>query len=138
MGHVGGGGGVLAYGARRGGGVWSGFWFLVMFALFWNVVVSVFVIMFWVLPWRSRRLYRWGRPAKGRITGKTTGTTSPKRDKLEYEFELPGGEKAMGKMSVADSGEWQQALVGEPVTVLYLGRGGRSSVIYEYGDFTCA
>ena len=120
-----------------GAGMWSSLGFILVFAVFWNAILSVFVILLWIMPWRSRRLYKWGKATRGRITGKRSRASTPRGHKLEYEFALPGGRKASGRMGVASAMDWSQASVGEAVTVLYLGRNGRSSVIYEYGDYEC-
>jgi hypothetical protein len=114
---------------------WKVVGFLLLITPFWNGITGVFVALFWVVPWRSKRVYRWGKAVRGTITGKHTGSGTPVRHKLEYEFGLPDGRKVRGRMSVSDASDWNDATVGEPVTVLYLGRNGRRSVVYEYGDF---
>lgn len=113
----------------------AGMW---LFALFWNGILSVFLWVVYLRPWRMRRLVRWGRPAPGIVRDTTMSVSKgTKTYHLTYEYAAAddGGEPAVftGKMACT------QALAagarpGDLVTVLYDPRKPRRSLIYQYAD----
>ena len=111
--------------------------FYAFFALFWNGVVSVFVYLFWIGPWRQRQLYRWGTPVPGRIASKRTESGENTTYYLDYEFIQPQLGMQRKKQSVT-SDRFSQAGVGQLVTVLCYPNKTAPSEIYEFGDFVCA
>jgi len=111
-------------------------WFYVFFALFWNSVLSVFVYLFWVGPWRERRLYRWGTPVPGRIASKRNESGENTSYYLDYEFIQPQLGMQRKKQSVT-SDRFNAAGVGQLVTVLCYSNKKSPTAIYEFGDFVC-
>jgi len=104
------------------------------FALFWSGIVSIFVYGAWVAPLRQRWLVMIGQPAIGTVTGrrekKGKGTTYT----VLYAFTAPGGMAYSGKWNVSNL-DYQRAVEGSEVTVLYHPRNPRRNLPYEYCDF---
>jgi len=117
----------------------AGNFFLMFFmAAFWNGITWIFGYLFWISPWRIHRLYKKGTPALGTITDKTTtrGGKGSTYYNLLYEFETPATGKAKGKQTVSFA-QWDQAHIGDEVTVLHWEGKAKPSVIYEYGPYIC-
>jgi len=115
---------------------WGKIGFFMFFALFWNGVLSVFVYILWIAPWREKRLYRWGTPVPGRIYGKHTRSGKSTSYYLDYEFIQPQLGMLRKRQSVP-SERYYKAHEGQLVTVLCYPHKTRTTVIYEYGDFEC-
>ena len=116
---------------------WRSFALLVVGALFWNAILSIFVWFAWISPWRTRRLYRMGTPVEGKITGK--GMHSTKRTTfydLGYEFTAADVGHVKATQTVR-RWLWTSAERGQEVTVLYWPGKKKPSIIYEYGDYVC-
>jgi hypothetical protein len=110
---------------------------IALFAFFvslWGVAQAVHAYSAFIEPRRKRRLYEWGVPEPGLITGKrATGGKSPSYY-LQYEFAGPDGEV----QSAEDTITWeayQGATVGAAVTVLHFEGKMKPSVVYEYGGY---
>jgi Protein of unknown function (DUF3592) len=109
-------------------------------ALFWNAIMSVFVYMLYVRPWRLRQLVRWGWPTEGivrhvhRYMNKGT-----KMVQVRYEYVVPpdavqSGGVFTGKTS--GTGPAAEAFhVGSIVTVLYDPRRPKRNLLYALADF---
>src|SRR6267142_479197 len=110
--------------------------FFLIFALFWNAVLSLFVYFLWIAPWRTRQLYRWGAPVPGRILSKRISSGEDTTYYLDYEFIQPKFGVLRKQQSVS-SDRFNQANEGQLVTVLCHPRKKSPAVIYEYGDFEC-
>jgi hypothetical protein len=110
--------------------------FVLLFALFWNAILSVFVFILWVAPWMEKRLYKYGKPVVGRVVKMHTKHAKSTSYHLDYEFDHPGLGQRIATMIVPYD-RWQQAREGESVTVLCHPHRKRPTLIYEYGDFVC-
>ena len=106
-------------------------------ALFWNGILSVFVYLLWILPWREKQLYRWGTPVPGRITGKHTRTGKSVSYYLDYEFISPRWGVLKRQQTIAGQQYYHQTHPGQLVTILCYPQKKRPSVIYEFGSFEC-
>jgi hypothetical protein len=109
-----------------------------LFALFWNAIVSVFVLIFYVGPWMERRLVARGEPAAGRIVRKETDTRGDSPTYyLHFEFApATAGSAGMvsGRRSV-EAAAYDRVRGGDRVTVLYDPNRPKRSVLYEYADY---
>ena len=108
----------------------------VLFAGFWNGMAFVFVYMLWIMPWRAKRLCRYGVAMPGRIHGMHTTRGKTTTYYIDYEFVHPPFGLRKKSQSVG-SERYNAAHQGQMVTVLcYPGKKG-PTVVYEYGDFEC-
>jgi hypothetical protein len=110
--------------------------FYLLFGLFWNAIVSVFVYVLWIAPWRTKQLYRWGKPVPGRILSKRISSGEDTTYYLDFEFIQPQFGRLQTKQSVS-SQRYSAASEGQLVTVLCHPQKKWPVVIYEYGDFEC-
>ena len=108
-----------------------------VFALFWNGLLYVFVHMAWIAPLQEKRLYRRGTPVPGRITGKHTRQGKSVSYYLEYEFIQPRFGLLKKHQSVNGNQYYHQANAGQLVTVLCWPHKKRPALIYEFGNFVC-
>jgi hypothetical protein len=130
----------------RGPGSSAGMIFaLPFFALFWNGILSVFLWMAWVAPWRLWLLMRYGLATAGVVVGKETrrgnkGAISHVvryryRATLEDEGSIAATPETFEReMNVAPA-DYAAATVDQPVTVLYHARNPRRSLIYEFAEY---
>lgn len=81
--------GSVTYGSELGGALF--------FALFWNGIVSVFVYMLWIAPWRQRRLLIHGRAVVGEVT---CNRGSKGKWTIEYIYCTPEGTSHSGSASM--------------------------------------
>ena len=110
------------------------------FALFWNGIVSIFVYMLYVLPWRLRQLVRWGQPTEGIVRDVQQHMQKGKKViQVRYEYVVPpDGHSPGGVISgkASASGPKAEALhQGSLVTVLYDPRRPKRSLPYALSDF---
>jgi len=115
---------------------WVSVGLTVLFALFWNGVLSIFVYFIWIAPWQEKRLYRWGTPVPGRITAMHTRSGKRISYCLDYEFIQPQL-GLLRKQQPIQGKQYRQAHKGQLVTVLCYPHKKRPAVIYEYGNFEC-
>jgi hypothetical protein len=115
---------------------WESVGLAVLFALFWNGVLSVFVYFLWIAPWQEKRLDRWGTPVPGRITGMRTRSGKRISYCLDYEFIQPQL-GLLRKWQTIQGKQYRHAHKGQLVTVLCYPHKKRPTVIYEYGSFEC-
>jgi hypothetical protein len=109
-----------------------------LFALFWNGVVAIFLRLLWYIPWRNRELLRRGVAAPGRVLRKFTRENKGTHYFLEYEYTLAGGTRREGSMQVSTQALWDALAEGQSVTVLHSNRGPTPSVVYEASDYEWA
>ena len=104
-----------------------------LFVAFWNAIVSVFVYVAWVAPYRERKLVVIGLARPGTILSITDGG-SEGRTRAGYEFQSDGRlfQRKMGgvyKPAVAAYPE------GSAVTVLVHPFNERRSLVYEFSNY---
>jgi hypothetical protein len=105
-----------------------------LFALFWNGVLSIFLHRLWFVPWRNRELLRRGVAAPGRVLRKFTREGKGVRYFLEYEFTMAGGTRREETMEVSSHAIWDALAEGQAITVFHSNRGPTPSVVYEASD----
>ncbi len=122
-----------------GTSLWAPWGFILLFAAFWNGILSLFWWLAYVNPWRIRRLYRTGRVGYGIITGKhcRIGSKGVRHNYLTYEFQTAEGLADRGEMLVANRAEYEAAAVDEGVLVLHPTGKTKPSVLYKYGLYRC-
>ena len=110
--------------------------FYLLFGFVWNAILSVFVYVLWIHPWRTRQLYRWGKPVPGRICSKRISSGEDMSYYLGFEFIQPKFGMLRTELSVT-SDRFMQAREGQLVTVLCYLHKRWPAVVYEYGDYHC-
>jgi hypothetical protein len=106
-------------------------------ALWFNGIISIFVYLCWIAPWRIRQLYRYGTPAPARIVGHSKRSGKGGRTyHLEYEFEPAPGTTHRAEMQVTKL-DHDTTVIGQSVTVLHYPGRSRPSTIYEFGGYEC-
>jgi len=116
---------------------WESVGLAVVFALFWNGLLSIFVYLLWIAPWQEKQLYRWGTPVPGRIFGKHTRSGKRISYYLEYEFIHPQLGMLQKQQTVQGQQYYHVAHHGQMVTVLCYPHKKRPTVLYEFGSFEC-
>lgn len=118
-----------------------------LMAVFWNGVLSLFVYAAYIVPIIHKRIVSRGVPTRGRIIDKRTVSGKSTSYYVKYEFE-PGtsltGDSAWEtrvsaaplrrEMSVSNM-FWQQAGIGDEVTVLYIPNKPKMSLIYRFAEY---
>jgi hypothetical protein len=121
---------------REGGSLWSTIGFLTLWACFWNGILSVFVYQFWVKPIRARLLYKYGASTPGKLLHKRVRTGKSSTYYVSYRFNDPfSGQVYESEIQVWKAEDWQQAVQGQPVTVLYAQNNPKRSTVYEFGGY---
>jgi hypothetical protein len=127
-----------------GGSRWRGFAALGI-ALFWNGILSLFVWMAWVVPWRTRQLLRYGSVAAGTVCDKQTraGSKGGRTYVVRYDYRVVP-EDSMNPELTAQSlesemyvtpADYEKAEVGKGVTVIYDPRKPKRSLVYEFAEY---
>jgi Protein of unknown function (DUF3592) len=119
-----------------GGGPWGVVGSIWLFGLFWNGVLSVFVHLAYIGPWRVRRLYRSGTPVEGRVISKRVSRGKSTAYYVRYAYQTADGDNFDREMTTSRE-HYEVASHGASVTVLYDPRKPRRSVVYEYGPHYC-
>jgi hypothetical protein len=108
---------------------------VVVFTLFWNGILSIFIYVVWVSPIRMRRVAKMGTAVGGTITSKRMIPARGTRYVLKYQFVTADGQTIDATSDISESA-FDRAVKGRPVTVLYNPRRPKWNLPYEYGDFT--
>ena len=120
----------------EGGSPWSKIGFLVLWAGFWNGVLSVFVYQLWVKPIRARLLYKYGASTSGKLLHKRVSRGKSSTYYVSYRFNDPfTGQEYNSEIQVWNAEDWQQAMEGQPVTVLFAQNNPKRSTVYEFGGY---
>jgi hypothetical protein len=121
---------------REGGSLWAQIGFLTLWAGFWNGVLSIFVYQIWVKPIRARRLYKYGASTAGKLLHKRARTGKSSSYYVSYHFNDPfSGQAYESEILVWKLEDWQQAVEGQPVTVLFAQTNPKRSTVYEFGGY---
>jgi len=113
--------------------------FVVVFAVFWNGILSVFLWQIYVLPYLHKQLFRLGSPVTGTVTKKEVARGKQgDRHVIHYQY-AAGGETAApsllsGKMVVPKEG-FGLVAEGDQLTVLYAPRRPSRSLLYRWGEY---
>ena len=105
-------------------------------ALFWNGILSIFIYLLWIAPWREKCLFRLGTPVPGRIYAKHTRSGKTTSYYLDFEFIQPQLGIVRNQQYVSFA-KYNSTTEGQLVTVLCYPHKKRPSVIYEFGNFEC-
>lgn len=121
---------------REGGSLWSGYLGLTVILLFWNVVVSIITYQLWVKPLQSRFLYINGQATNGTVISKRSYKGKSTAYYVTYSFQDPySGKEFEREMAVWRSADWQRAVQGQSVTVLFSRNNPKRSTVYEFGGY---
>jgi hypothetical protein len=118
------------------GSLWAEVGFLVLWAAFWNGVLSIFVYAIWIKPIRARLLYKYGSSTSGKLLHKRVRTGKSTAYYVGYRFNDPAsGHEYESEIQVWKADDWRQAVEGQPVTVLYAQNNPKRSTVYEFGGY---
>ena len=120
---------------HESGRLWGEVGMLLLWAAFWNGILSVFLYEVWIKPIRRRLLYRHGHPTDGTVLGKRTKPGKTPRYYITYSFLHPDTgdlRNAETEVLVAD---YDRAKINQPVTVLYAPGHPQRSTLYEFGGY---
>jgi hypothetical protein len=121
----------------QGHSAWRGAGEALVFALFWNGIVSVFVYLGWVAPIRRHLLVRHGFATEGTIVSRRERSGKGTTYYAKFRFRNPeNGIEVEREMSLPGEAAYDTAQPGRPVTVLYSPRNPRRAVIYEFSGYT--
>jgi hypothetical protein len=118
----------------------AGKWF---FAAFWNGILSLFLWLFYVSPWRQRQLVSIGIPTQAIIRDVNVQMNKgTKNYVMLYEYAVPVTEDQPGRVLTGKLSSTAKAAAsakrGEVVTVLYDPRKPRRSLLYRYSSYRAA
>ena len=118
---------------------------LPFFALFWNGILSVFLWMAWVAPWRLWLLMRYGLATAGLVVGKETrrgnkGSVSRVvqyryQATLEDESSIAATPESFEREMNVTPADYAAAMVDQPVTVIYHPKNPKCSLIYQFAEY---
>jgi Protein of unknown function (DUF3592) len=109
---------------------------LLLFVLFWNAILSVFVYVIWVAPLRDRALVRNGQVASGNIVSKRERRGRGVTYFATFRFTDPAsGQEIKREMTLPSRAKYDDARTGKPVTVIYDPRKPKRAVAYELGSY---
>ena len=121
---------------RESGSPWSEISFMILWTVFWNGVMSLFVYQMWVKPIRTRRLYKNGDATTGKLVSKRVRTGKSSSYYVSYRFNDPySGQAYESEIQVWKADDWAQAVEGQPVTVLFAHNNPKRSTVYEFGGY---
>lgn len=112
-------------------------WHIAFPALAWNGFMFLFAWFYYITPWRTKRLVRWGEPVAGRIYQKRAGGGRGIRYFLNCGFVHPGIGSRQVEVEVQRV-MYNRAIEYEEVTMLCYPNRKRPVTVYEFGDFECA
>ena len=124
---------------------WSNLPGNLLLVLFWNGILSMFVWMAWIAPWRKRQLLIHGAATGGQIIAKdrVTGGKGGPRYQVQYAYFVPQEETAgLAPMGLPCNGQMEvpvndftAADIGQSVTVIYDPRKPKRSLVYEFAEY---
>jgi hypothetical protein len=121
---------------REGGSLWSQIGSLTLWAGFWNGVLSIFVYQIWIKPLRARQLYKYGNSTSGKLLSRRVRTGKSSSYYVSYRFNDPlSGQVYESEIQVWNTEDWQQAVEGQAVTVLFAQNNPKRSTVYEFGGY---
>jgi hypothetical protein len=105
---------------------------LLLFALFWNAIISVFVYALWIAPLRLRLLIRNGQAVAGQVVTSRVRRGKSTSYYATFRFIDPeNGQEIQREMTLPDRAQYDRARAGLPVTVLYDPRKPKRAIAYE-------
>jgi hypothetical protein len=118
---------------------WTAAGQFLLFALFWNGIVSVFVVLLWVMPIRQRSLARHGFATLGTIDGSRVRRGKSTSYYATFRFTDPAnGQEISREMQLPGRTHYEEAQAGRAVTVLYDPRKPKRAIVYELSGYRVA
>lgn len=115
---------------------WAAVGSLLLIALFWNGILSIFVTLAWVIPIRKRLLVKYGDVARGTILTSRTQQGKSTRYYVSVRFVPSGtGSEVERELEVPGEALYLTAKPGLAVTVLYSPRNPNRALIYELSGY---
>jgi len=112
---------------------------LLLFALFWNGIVSIFVVVLWVMPIRQRNLARHGLATLGTIDGSRMRRGKGVSYFATFRFTDPAsGQEISREMQLPGRTQYEAAEEGRVVTVLYDPRNPKRAIVYDLSSYRVA
>jgi hypothetical protein len=109
---------------------------LLLFAGFWNGVLSVFVHLAWVAPIRNRLLVRHGLATPGTLLSTRESPGKSTTYYAKFRFVDPGtGQEIEREMTLPGRAQYTAARPKQPVTVLYDPRRPKRALVYELSGY---
>ena len=108
------------------------------FALFWNALVGVPIVFFYIVPWRNKRLLRCGTGTAGRVVDKRVNKDADgdSTHEVDYTYEA-GGQTLQGKAKLKSrgtSGKAKPIKARKAAKVPILLSGGNPQIAKADGD----
>ena len=114
--------------------MWAGM-FLLM-GLFWNGILSVFVVIAWVIPIRARNLVKHGETAAGTVVSSRVRTGKNTTYYVTFRFSDPqSGEELQREMAVPRA-KYDLAKPENRVTVIYWPGNLKRAIAYELSGYS--
>jgi len=119
-----------------GRSVWGKVGEALVFALFWNGILSVFVTLAWVAPIRRYLLVRNGSATGGSIVSKRERSGKGATYYAKFRFRNPeNGVEIEREMTLPGKAVYDAVQPGWMVTVLYSPQNPRRAVVYEFSGY---
>ncbi|MFL5341449.1 MAG: DUF3592 domain-containing protein [Gemmataceae bacterium] len=122
---------------------WRNMTGMLLLVFFWNGILSIFVWLAWVAPWRLRQLVKYGSAVTGHVFAKETRRGKGTTYFVRYNYVVPPeesadpfvkGQSCEGRMDVTIE-DFKAAEEGQAVTVLYDPRKPKRSLIYDFAEY---
>jgi hypothetical protein len=104
-------------------------------ALFWNGILSVFIILLWIAPIRARSLVRHGQVAVGTVVKTRVNRGKSYTYYATFQFRNPENGAEIEKEMSVPKARFDDAIPGRVVTVIYDLRKPRRAIAYELSEY---
>jgi hypothetical protein len=109
---------------------------LLLFATFWNGILSIFVYSVWIAPIRNRLLVRYGQATKGSLLSTRVSRGKSATYYAEFCFKDPSSRRAIKReMKLPGAAQYRAAQAHHPVTVIYDPRHPKRALVYELSGY---
>ena len=107
-----------------------------LIGLFWNGILSVFVVIAWVIPIRARNLVKHGETAAGTVVSSRVRTGKNTTYYVVFRFSDPqSGEELQREMAVPRA-KYDLAKPENRVTVIYWPGNLKRAIAYELSGYS--
>ena len=113
---------------------WAGMFLLI--GLFWNGILSVFVVIAWVIPIRARRLVKYGEVTAGAVVSSRVRTGKNTTHYVTFRFSDPQSGAELQREMTVPRAKYESATPERPVTVIYWPGNLKRAIAYELSDYT--
>jgi len=109
---------------------------LLVFAVFWCAILSIFVYLIWVIPIRNRLLVRNGQTTTGTIVKSRVNRGKSTSYYATFRFQDPAtGREIEREMTLPGKEQYEAAWAGKAVTVVYSPRHPKRALAYELSGY---